>query len=57
MWSNPEIHKEANKISYVKSYEKWNWTIGIGVYLDENDKLIKLKEAEYKQKIANYTLQ
>ena len=56
-WSKPEIHKEANKISYVKSYEKWNWTIGKGVYLDEIDKLIKLKEADYNQKISNYTLQ
>ncbi len=56
-WSKPEIHKEANKISYVKSYDKWNWTIGKGVYLDEIDKLIKLKEADYNQKISNYTLQ
>jgi len=56
-WSKPEIHKEANKISYVKSYDKWNWTIGKGVYLDEIDKLIKLKEDDYNQKISNYTLQ
>jgi len=56
-WFKPEIKKETNKISYSKSYNNWNWTIGKGVYLDEIDKLIKQKEEEYNEKISNYTLQ
>ncbi len=57
VWFNPEIEKQTNKISYAKSYAKWNWTIGKGVYLNEIDKLVKEKEEEYNQKISNYTLQ
>ena len=57
IWYKPEIGKQTNKISYALSYNKWNWTIGKGVYLDEIDKLVKIKEEEYNQKISNYTLQ
>ncbi|NCB10883.1 MAG: histidine kinase [Erysipelotrichia bacterium] len=57
VWLNPEINKETNKISYAKSYDRWNWTIGRGVYLDEIDKLVQIKEEEYNEKISNYTLQ
>ncbi|MFB1033675.1 MAG: cache domain-containing protein, partial [Aliarcobacter cryaerophilus] len=56
-WSKPSLTKETNKISYVKSYDRWSWTIGKGVYLDEIDRLIKQKEEEYSSKISNYTLQ
>ena len=41
VWLKPEISKQTTKISYALSYNKWNWTIGKGVYLDEIDKLIK----------------
>ena len=27
----------------LKSYDRWSWTIGKGVYLDEIDRLIKTK--------------
>ncbi|MDD2887061.1 MAG: cache domain-containing protein [Aliarcobacter sp.] len=57
IWYKPEIGKQTNKISYAKSYDRWNWTIGKGVYLDEIDKLVKEKEEGYNQKISNYTLQ
>lgn len=57
VWFKPEINKETNKVSYAKSYNAWNWTIGKGVYLDEINKLVHLKEEEYNQKISNYTLQ
>jgi signal transduction histidine kinase len=57
IWYKPEIAKQTNKVSYALSYNKWNWTIGKGVYLDEIDKLIKEKEEDYNQKISNYTLQ
>ncbi|WP_198305696.1 cache domain-containing protein [Arcobacter vandammei] len=56
-WTKPEASKETNKLSYVNSYNKWAWTLGKGVYLDEIDRLIKQKEEEYNKKISNYTLQ
>uniref|UniRef100_UPI00404799CB sensor histidine kinase n=1 Tax=Aliarcobacter sp. TaxID=2321116 RepID=UPI00404799CB len=57
IWYKPEISKQTNKVSYAQSYDKWNWTIGKGVYLDEIDELVTQKEEEYNQKISNYTLQ
>lgn len=56
-WTKPEASKETNKLSFVNSYSSWNWVLGKGVYLDEIDRLIKLKEDEYNKKISNYTLQ
>jgi signal transduction histidine kinase len=56
-WYKPDISKNAKKISYAKSYNNWNWTIGKGVYLDKIGKLINDKQYEYNQKISDYTLQ
>jgi signal transduction histidine kinase len=57
LWYKIDIFKDTKKISYANSYNKWNWTIGKGVYLDEIDKLVREKDEEYNQKISNYTLQ
>ena len=57
LWYKIDIFKDTKKLSYSKSYDDWNWTIGKGVYLDEIDKLVYEKEEEYNQKISNYTLQ
>jgi signal transduction histidine kinase len=57
IWYKPDIKKNAYKISYANSYDKWNWTIGKGVYLDKIDKLVLTKEDEYNQKISDFTLQ
>lgn len=56
-WYKPDINANAKKISYAKSYQPWNWTIGKGVYLDEVDMLVKEKNEEYNQKMSDYTLQ
>jgi len=57
IWYKPDINKNAQKISYANSYDPWKWTIGKGVYLDEIDKLVKVKNEEYNQKMSDYTLQ
>ncbi len=57
IWYKPEIQDLAKKVSYAQSYDKWNWTIGKGVYLDEIDQIVQEKTKEYNQKISNYTLQ
>ena len=43
--------KEYDKISYVIKYEKYNWIIGSGVYLDELEKELSRKEDIFKQTI------
>ncbi|WP_108062042.1 sensor histidine kinase [Poseidonibacter lekithochrous] len=57
IWYKPDISKNVQKISYANSYDKWQWTIGKGVYLDEIEKLVKEKNEEYNQKMSDYTLQ
>jgi diguanylate cyclase (GGDEF)-like protein/PAS domain S-box-containing protein len=43
--------KEYDKISYVKVYEKYNWIIGSGVYLDEVEKELSRKEDLFKKSV------
>ncbi|MDD2886961.1 MAG: cache domain-containing protein [Aliarcobacter sp.] len=43
--------KEYDKISYVKVYEKYNWIIGSGMYLDEVEKELSRKEDLFKETI------
>lgn len=43
--------KEHDKISYVKVYEKYNWIIGCGVYLDEVEKELTRKENIFKNSV------
>lgn len=43
--------KEYDKISYVKTYEKYNWIIGSGVYLDEVEKELTRKEDIFKETV------
>ena len=57
IWYEHTINKEAKKISYSKTYDEWNWTIGEGVYLHKIDALVQTKKYEYNQKISDYTLQ
>ena len=56
-WSKPledgtEIPR-AGKMTYVKYFEPWNWIIGSGVYIDQIEKKLLLKEAEMKIQINN----
>jgi signal transduction histidine kinase len=39
-------YKSSAKISYIKLFEKWNWVIGNGFYLDRLDSVIKQREIE-----------
>ena len=47
---------EFEKIAFVKSYEKYNWIIGSGVYLDEMEAELKRKEAIFKETIQKQVL-
>ncbi len=41
--------ESSAKISYVKLFEKWNWTIGTGFYLDGLNNDIKQREEELRE--------
>ncbi len=45
--------EEFDKIAFVKSYDKYNWIIGSGVYLDELKYEINRKETIFKETINN----
>jgi signal transduction histidine kinase len=35
MWPKPGYDKPVSKISYVKLFEKWDWVIGTGIYVND----------------------
>ena len=39
----------TNKISYVKLFKPWNWTIGTGFYLDNLNKMVNEKKLEIEK--------
>jgi len=47
--------EEFDKVSFVKKYEKYDWIIGCGVYLDEVQKELNRKEEVFNQTI-NYQI-
>ena len=44
---------EFDKISFVRKYEKYDWIIGTGVYLDEVDEELAIKENIFKRTLLN----
>ena len=47
---------EFDKISFVKKYDKYDWIIGTGVYLDEVDEELALKETLFRKTLLNQIL-
>jgi diguanylate cyclase (GGDEF)-like protein/PAS domain S-box-containing protein len=45
--------QEYDKISFVRKYEKYNWIIGTGVYLDEVEESLKKNEEIFKKTLIN----
>ena len=45
--------EEFDKISFVRTYEKYDWIIGSGVYLDEIEKELQRKKEIFNQTINN----
>jgi signal transduction histidine kinase len=49
----PETKLPSEKITYVRGFSDWQWSIGTGFYTDELEKQIIEKENEYKEKYMN----
>lgn len=47
--------EEYPKMAFVKLYDKWNWIIGTGVYIDELDNELAKKESQLKSIIITQT--
>ena len=46
--------KDEKKISYVKYFDKWKWTIASGFLLSDFDRKLKIKEKELENSKNNY---
>ncbi len=55
IWDKPikdDVKKDQPKLSFVRKFDKWNWIIGTGVYLDDiNDEILLMKKDSYKNLI------
>ncbi len=44
IWHKPDINRPANKIGYALGVEDWQWMVGTGVYIDDIDQVIEVRE-------------
>lgn len=51
-YHRPNSDKFVNKISYVRYYPDWNWTIGAGIYTDAMEMAIQQKAEELKENLG-----
>ncbi len=48
-WMKPSLGRRVSKLSYVRSYPRWQWIVGTGRYLDDIEGQIADKSAEFKR--------
>ncbi len=53
MWPKPGKDKPVPKLSYVKLLKGWDWIIGTGIYIDDIDTIMAVKEKEIRSHIRN----
>ena len=51
-----EGKKSAPKVSYVEAVDDWKWYIGAGVYVDEIESVLALKQDELKMRIQKHII-
>ena len=49
IFAEPNTDKSSTKISFVKLFKKWGWTIGTGVYTNDIDEIILTKRTELEK--------
>ena len=52
LWPKPGFDKPQKKFSYVQKFEKWDWIIGTGAYVDDVEADIALMEKKTKEEIS-----
>ncbi len=51
IWAKPGTEKYIPKIGYAKLYKPWGWIIGTGMYMDDIEKFVALREKEFKRRL------
>ncbi|MBT8370142.1 MAG: cache domain-containing protein, partial [Deltaproteobacteria bacterium] len=54
-WPKYGADKAQPKVSFVKLFEKWNWVIGTGMYIDDIDTLVEGRKKEIENSVAAAT--
>ena len=53
MWDKPGKNVAQKKFSYVQKFERWDWIVGTGAYVDDIEADISLMESKTKEEINN----
>ncbi|RXJ87193.1 ATP-binding protein [Arcobacter sp. CECT 8985] len=56
-YKKPNSDDVKEKLSFFKYYKHWNWVISIGVYTDDIEKQIALKQNTLKQRVKKQVIQ
>lgn len=48
---NPSTGQPSRKLSYVKSFDEWEWVLGIGIYLDELEAKVSFLHSVQKKRM------
>jgi len=54
-WPKYGADQPQPKLSYVRLFEKWNWVIGTGVYIDDIEVMVTAKKEELGQRVKAAT--
>ncbi|NWF66996.1 MAG: methyl-accepting chemotaxis protein [Campylobacterales bacterium] len=57
MWPKPNHEQPQPKLSFVKSFEKWGWIIGTGVYIDDIEKAVLKEQDKNSHQLFHMLLQ
>lgn len=55
-WHKPSLNKQAPKLGYAEYLEKWDWTLGTGIYIDDIDRAINEYADKRKTALLEDTL-
>jgi len=55
-FEKPGTKTSVDKIGYAKGFEPWQWMVGSGVYLDDIDSMVALRESEASHRVSSVIL-
>jgi len=55
-FDKPGTKIAADKIGYAKGFEPWQWMVGSGVYIDDIDSIVTLRQSEASRRVTSLIL-
>jgi signal transduction histidine kinase len=52
-WEKPSLGRTASKLSYARKYDKWDWVIGAGIYLDDMEAALQTAQDRFNKRAAS----